>query len=532
MQSIDDQISRLNKLAADFGLTVKEVLTEAHSAKAPGERPVFNRMLSRIEKGEANGILCWQINRLSRNPVDSAKVQWLLQQGIIRSIQTIDGERKPEDNALLFSVEAGVSNQYIIDLRKNIKRGLESKLAKGWLPCLPPAGYLNEPVERTIVRDTARFDLVKKMWRLMTTGCYNPSQILKMATEEWGYRTRKTRKCGNKPLSMSGIYRIFTNPFYCGIMEYGGRRYIGKHEPMVTTDEYEKVQALLGRRGKPQPQKHVHAFTGVIRCGECGCMITAEKKFKFIKRDKTLKSFTYYRCTKHKRSINCSQHTRITLAELESQIEAELAQYEIIPELKDEALKFLDRQSANERNESAKITETRRRSLAEAEKQLENLTRLCYRDLINDDEFIRERDKLRETILQLQLKLREGEDEPAKYDELTKAAFAFAAHAREAFVSGDDETKKGIFVTFGLNPTLKDGKLNVQAAEWLQRIQKEYKLLAEEYLRFEPPKTRINTDWNALFELFSLRWWRTVKAVRTKIKKSNTLRIMDLESKG
>lgn len=38
-------------------------------------------MLERIEKGEAEGILCWQINRLSRNPVDGGKLSWLLQKG-------------------------------------------------------------------------------------------------------------------------------------------------------------------------------------------------------------------------------------------------------------------------------------------------------------------------------------------------------------------------------------------------------------------------------------------------------------------
>src|SRR3989338_5940884 len=86
VQSIDDQINRLKKLAADYGLTIKEILTEAHSAKMPYARPIFNKMIERIEKGEADGILCWQINRLSRNPIDSARVQWMLQNGTIKSI--------------------------------------------------------------------------------------------------------------------------------------------------------------------------------------------------------------------------------------------------------------------------------------------------------------------------------------------------------------------------------------------------------------------------------------------------------------
>ncbi len=120
-------------------------------------------MIGRIEDGESDGILCWQINRLSRNPVDSGRISWLLQKNIIKSIQTYDREYLPGDNVLIFSVDAATSNQYVIDLSKNVKRGLETKLTKGWLPNLAPSGYLNDQLEKTITKDTERFNLVSKM---------------------------------------------------------------------------------------------------------------------------------------------------------------------------------------------------------------------------------------------------------------------------------------------------------------------------------------------------------------------------------
>ena len=129
--SIEDQVERLKQLAADLNLNIIKIYTEAKSAKKPNCRPLFEEVIQRIEKGDALGILCWQINRLSRNPIDSAKVQWLLQQGILKSIQTIDREYRPEDNVLLFSVESGMANQFVLDLSKNVKRGMESKVEKG-----------------------------------------------------------------------------------------------------------------------------------------------------------------------------------------------------------------------------------------------------------------------------------------------------------------------------------------------------------------------------------------------------------------
>ncbi|HOX10360.1 MAG TPA: recombinase family protein, partial [Candidatus Moranbacteria bacterium] len=74
VQSIDDQVNRLKQLARDLNLDIKKIYTEAKSAKKPNNRPIFDEMMERIENGEANGILCWQINRLSRNPIDSGKI--------------------------------------------------------------------------------------------------------------------------------------------------------------------------------------------------------------------------------------------------------------------------------------------------------------------------------------------------------------------------------------------------------------------------------------------------------------------------
>ena len=122
IQSIDAQINRLKKVATDLDLNIKKVYIESKSAKKPNNRPVFDEVIERIENGEADGILCWQINRLSRNPIDSGKLSWLLQRGVLKSIQTIDRQYLPEDNVLIFSVESGVANQYILDLSKNTKR--------------------------------------------------------------------------------------------------------------------------------------------------------------------------------------------------------------------------------------------------------------------------------------------------------------------------------------------------------------------------------------------------------------------------
>ena|SRR3990167_9117984 len=85
--SIEAQLAELRSLAKRENLNIVEEYIEKRSTKMPG-RPIFDEMLKRIQAGEAQGIVCWKIDRLSRNPVDSGKIQWLLQQGIIQHIQT------------------------------------------------------------------------------------------------------------------------------------------------------------------------------------------------------------------------------------------------------------------------------------------------------------------------------------------------------------------------------------------------------------------------------------------------------------
>ena len=230
-----------------------------------------------------------KLDRLARNPVDGGNISWMLQEGVLQRIQTHERAYCPTDNVLMMSVEFGMANQYVRDLSHNVRRGLLAKVEKGWYPGVAKPGYMNDPHglkgERVVRPDPQRFPLVKRVFHLVLSGLYTPPQVLEKLNHEWGFRTSKHRKLGGLPLSRGALYRILTDPFYYGWFEFpkgSGNWYQGKHKPMITEEEFQRIQQLLGKGGRPRPQKHTFAYTGLIRCGECGGAITAEIKEQVI----------------------------------------------------------------------------------------------------------------------------------------------------------------------------------------------------------------------------------------------------------
>src|SRR5262249_47953515 len=86
--SIPAQERELTEFAKRRGFNViGKPIQETMSAKRPG-RPQFNRMLDVLAEGEADGIICWHLDRLARNPLDGGRLMQALGDGIIKEIVT------------------------------------------------------------------------------------------------------------------------------------------------------------------------------------------------------------------------------------------------------------------------------------------------------------------------------------------------------------------------------------------------------------------------------------------------------------
>ncbi len=285
VRSISDQLSELHELAKKEQLEIVDVFVEKQTAKIPG-RPVFNEMMSRMEKGEASGILAWHPDRLARNSVDGGKIIYLVDTGVIMEMKfpTFWFDPTPQGKFML-SIAFSQSKYYVDNLSENIKRGHRNKLKDGIWPRNAPLGYLNDKVNKVIIPDPERSPYILKAFEAYVNGKHTLRQIKELVTE-LGFRSQK-----EQVLSISNIHNILRNPIYCGLLRYGGEIHEGKHKPIITKKLFDSVQEVMNRKSKPKGKGlKEYIYRGFFRCGECGCFITTE----------TQKGHNYLRCTKRK----------------------------------------------------------------------------------------------------------------------------------------------------------------------------------------------------------------------------------------
>jgi len=295
--SIEAQITELREFATKENLKVIEEYIESKTAKKPG-RSVFNAMMERIEKSGPLGILSWHPDRLARNSVDGGKIIYLIDTEKLASLKfpTFWFEPTPQGKFML-NIAFGQSKYYIDNLSENVKRGIRQKLRRGEWPGLAPVGYLNELRNHTIIKDPERWQKVKKLFEAYATGEYTLDRLQELSLS-LGLVSRRT----GKAIVLSKMTDILTNPFYYGVIKHKREYYQGSHEPIITKRLFDEVQKVHATKRNNRPNKDLIpiAFRRLFKCGECGRMITAEKKQKLS----GLK-YTYYRCTK--KNVVCSQ---------------------------------------------------------------------------------------------------------------------------------------------------------------------------------------------------------------------------------
>jgi len=391
--SIEAQLTELREYAHKEGLFVIREFTESQTAKEPG-RPIFNQMLSEIEKGTASGILAWNPDRLARNSVDGGKIIYLVDTGKIKSLKfpTFWFEPTPQGKFML-SVAFGQAKYYTDNLRENILRGIRQKLRRGELPAKAPLGYFNEPRLRTIEPDPKTFKKMKKVLESFATGNYTLTTI-QSKMFSIGLINKE-----EEPLHLSTIQSILTNPFYYGMFLYRGELHQGSHKPMISKKLFDQIQQAIKDNSKPRHKKRGFLFKNFARCGECGYMITAEQHIK-----KSGLRFVYYRCTKKSKTHKCQQNQFLREENLAQQIKNFIQKVSLPDEWRDKFLAKLNEWEKENRYSSELFTQNLKKELAQVKIKIDRLMNAYLEGVLELPEFQEKKNILMEKQADLEQK--------------------------------------------------------------------------------------------------------------------------------
>lgn len=523
--SLDDQAQALAEVAGRFRIEPSQIAAdfgESRSAKQSHTRPEFQRMIAMIERGDANAILTWHPDRLSRNLGDIDVLIRLMESGNLAAIITPQYmfANTPLEKYILISecTRAKLEND---NKSVNVKRGLYGKARRGWQPGVAKIGYLNDKTklkgERDLIPDPERYDKVKRLLRMFLNGDYSVRALHRAARDQLVIRTRTYKKQGGRPLSLSHIYRILTDPFYYGWYwwtnpETGEKEFhLGKHLPMISEAEFWQIQALLGRGMRPQRKTQTFAYTALMTCGECGAAITAEEKWQIIcghcktkfaahnreacpgcrtplanLEKKKLLHYVYYHCAKSKGP--CSQKS-VRVEALEAQIDQALARFNISEKYVRWALETLRVQARSDAAVVARANHDVKKETVKLRDELAELNRFIIKQenagwtLMSREEALAEKRRLAAELKSLEpaqaVKQGDGLDE-------TAGTLDYACYARLWLKAGSPEQKREVFAALGSNLTLKDKKVRIDLTYPLPEIEKMIEIAPEIISTFEP----------------------------------------------
>lgn len=276
--SLDAQEKLLSEYAAHKGLAVAKLFRISESASGKQIRKTFNEMLHFAVSHKINSILCEKIDRLTRNLKDAATVSdWIMEDEerkihFIKENFVVNKNTRAHEN-LVWDMKVAIARFYTNNLSEEVRKGQKEKIAQGWLPSKPPLGYqtIGDKGHKTHIIDEEKAPFVRRMFEMYCTGNYSSVNLADVMFRE-GLRNRAGKKVGK-----SRMYDMLVDPFYCGKIAWMGKVYPGKQEPLISTELYDRTQALLHRGlAHPMFKKHLPVFKSKMSCETCGGTVTWE----------------------------------------------------------------------------------------------------------------------------------------------------------------------------------------------------------------------------------------------------------------
>lgn len=395
-ESRDVTLARHEKLLIEYcerhNLQVKKIYKEVVSGESIAARLEMQRLLVDVTAGKFDGVVCIEIERLSRgNQVDQAEILEVFKKTgtkIYTLNKTYDFSSDNEIDEEFFEFGLFMSRREYKVICRRLSRGRTAALLEGYYTgSVLPYGFDKEKRGKgyVLIPNESEAQIVRLIFDKYVNGI-GISEIAKYLNDQ-GIKPRNARQ-----FEPTRVREILRNKVYAGYLHIKNKSISedwtqGKHEPLIDDQIFNKAQEQL-KIHKPKTRKSLklrNSLAGLVKCGICGTAMVAVSYGGGL---------LYLRCN----SFNCkTKGTRL-----------EKVEDQVYIELKDELKNFMyyldnqaqedQRQSENIRNEIKVIEQ----AIAKKERALDNCCELLEDGVYSREQYFKRVNILNEDIKALQ----------------------------------------------------------------------------------------------------------------------------------
>lgn len=279
-----------------------EFYRDAGKSAKDQNRPELKRLISDIESGQVNVVICSKLDRLTRSLLDFAHLWELLRKHkvILLSLREDFDTSNAMGEAMLklimvfAELERKLTGERTIAAMKDrVDRGLwNGGVVYGYVSNPDNPGELLIDKEWAPIIKTHFFDAFEK---LGSVGAVQ-RRLLELGISQSERKTRSGQVRGGKPFSKQQVARILRNQLYIGSIAWGEATKKNCHQPIISSEQFDLVQMKLNQTTKTRSnftysRGRQYLLRGLIRC-RCGAMLTPKGA---TGRNRT---HHYYECTR------------------------------------------------------------------------------------------------------------------------------------------------------------------------------------------------------------------------------------------
>ena len=406
---------------------------EGDASSEDWNRPKLQQMIKAIENLEFNLVVATEQTRICRDdhfPIFKELCRDTETLFVTADNNSIFNFSDPDDE-LKSDILQAVGKNELSRTKIRLKRGTVQSAKKGnWQGKKSPIGYTyDHDTKRLKLNDDAK--VVRRMFEMYLEGHSTPDISYKFIQENVMAYHKVKGEMVPITWSKSTISRSLKNITYAGHTRFGktkikkmkGEKYQipvdeelhliveDTHEPIVTPEEFKKVQEIMNRkRTVPPAMKHAkHTFSGLIRCESCGKTRTFERQMS-LNRDWRISSCTtrvysddfstYKMCGNSGSKLDVVENLFYKYLEgLETLLE------DHIENIKNEKISIVDLQQAKEAKKQMK-----RMQVEKMKQKRKKIRDLIEDDFYEDDEELEKRQEMKELYKQIKNMEREIEE--------------------------------------------------------------------------------------------------------------------------